>query len=66
MTTWHCTEGVRWLAMQESIRMYPEQISALGKAIGFGNYRPSQALTGRLNFDWTGFGPPRRGCIKDL
>jgi carbonic anhydrase len=51
LTTPPCTEGVRWLVMQEPITMSAEQIDALQKAIGFDNCRPTQALNGRVVMD---------------
>ena len=51
LTTPPCTEGVRWVVMQEPIKMSAEQIEALQEAIGFDNYRPTQALNGRVVLD---------------
>lgn len=51
LTTPPCTEGVRWLVMQEPITMSSDQIDALREAIGFDNYRPTQALNGRVVLD---------------
>jgi len=51
LTTPPCSEGVRWMVMQQHITMSAEQIEALKKAIGFNNNRPVQPLNGRLVLD---------------
>ncbi len=50
LTTPPCSEGVRWLVMQQPITMSEEQIAALRKAIGFANNRPVQPLNARIIF----------------
>jgi len=47
LTTPPCSEGVRWVVMNEPITMSGDQIAALKKAIGFDNNRPVQPLNGR-------------------
>ena len=51
LTTPPCSEGVRWLVMEEPITMSVDQIAALKKAIGFDNNRPVQPLNGRVIYD---------------
>jgi carbonic anhydrase len=51
LTTPPCSEGVRWLIMQQSIALSGDQITALKKAIGMDNNRPVQPLNGRTIFD---------------
>ncbi len=47
LTTPPCSEGVRWLVIQEPVSASKAQISAFAKAIGFPNNRPVQPLNAR-------------------
>lgn len=47
LTTPPCSEGVRWLVIQEPVSASKAQIAAVAKAIGFPNNRPVQPLNAR-------------------
>lgn len=47
LTTPPCTEGVRWLLMQEPVELGAEQVDAFEAAYS-GNNRPEQPLNGRI------------------
>ncbi len=48
LTTPPCTETVNWFVFEEAIKISPEQVNAIAKLMPRNNYRPTQALNGRV------------------
>lgn len=48
LTTPPCTEGLRWIVMQNSVQLSPEQLAKFQRALGQHNNRPVQPLNGRM------------------